>query len=455
MIRRSCRNVIGRKLAPSALVLGLVLIPLLTGGGISGARAAQDKPTITQWFETSFGAETPECLVKNVVDPFNAKGGVQVKATLQANNWDKTRTELAGGGGPDLIGTPGPSFAVELAKAGQLLPLDEFSTKFNWPESFIPWALDLGKVDGKLYSLPNEVETPVLYYNKTLFEKNGWQPPKTLDELKALAKTIDDAGVIPFAHANNEWRPANEWFVGEFLNHAAGPDKVYQALTGKLKWTDPAFVDAINRLDEMQKNGWFMGGLDRYYTTKFDDSHAALGDGDAAMNIEGSWFLNDIDQFFGKEAGNDNEWAWVPMPSMDGTAIFDLGIGSTTSINKNTKNPDAVAEYLNYLYSPEIQATMRTKCGVATAPVKIPAEALKGLDPRVIDILGSVNKAAEANNYGYTTWVFWPPKTETYLIETIEKVWAGDMTAEEYLAGMQKIFDQEVAAHAVPPIPPR
>ena len=60
------------------------------------------------WLDTTGGAEGAQCVVENAVDPFNALGkGVKVKATLQANNWDATRTSLAGGAGPDVIGTPG------------------------------------------------------------------------------------------------------------------------------------------------------------------------------------------------------------------------------------------------------------------------------------------------------------------------------------------------------------
>ena len=155
--------------------------------------------------------------------PFNALGnGVTVNATLQANNWDATRHALAGGAGPDIVGTPGPSFAMQLALAGQLLPLDEFAEQFGWNDRFAEGSLDLGMANGQLYSIPDEIETLVLYYNKTLFEQNGWEPPTTLDELMALAEQINAAGIIPFAHANAEWRPANEWFVGEFFNHSAG-----------------------------------------------------------------------------------------------------------------------------------------------------------------------------------------------------------------------------------------
>jgi hypothetical protein len=37
----------------------------------------------------------------------------------------------------------------------------------------------------------------------------------------------------------------------------------------------------------------------------------------------------------------------------------------------------------------------------------------------------------------------------------MEQVWNGDITPEEYCAEQQRIFEQDVAAGNVPPIPPR
>ena len=83
-----------------------------------------------------------------------------------------------------------------------------------------------------LIALPTEVETLVLYYNETLFEDNGWTAAHHDRRDDRPRQRWPTPGIIPFAHANAEWRATNEWFVGEILNHGAGPDKVYQALTG-------------------------------------------------------------------------------------------------------------------------------------------------------------------------------------------------------------------------------
>ncbi len=399
---------------------------------------------LSYWVETGEGGQ---CIVDHLVAPFNEKSEtIHVVATPQPNFWDATRTALAGGGGPDVVGTPGPSFVFELARAGQLLSLEEYAEQFGWEDRFFGWALNLGRVDGTLYSLPDEVETLLLYYNKTLFEKHGWELPTTMDELVDLAGTIADAGIIPFAHSNTEWRPANEWFVGEFLNQVAGPQLVYEALVGERPWTDPAFVRAIEILDMMQQEGWFMGGLDRYYTAMTDERRVVFGDGGAAMVIEGSWAVGSHDAFFGEEAGNANEWDWIPVPSATGEVYFTVGLGHTVSINRNASNPDAAAEFLTYFFSSEVQGRRLVECGEDPAPVRIDIEEFLGSDPRHTRVVEALDAAFALGNFGYTTWTFFPPRTNVYIWEEIERVWAGRLTPLQYLEGMQALHEQERAA---------
>ena len=430
--------------------LGFLLVVLLLS---VGAVAAQDKPTVTVWFNAG---STPSCTEPFIVDGFNGSStDAQVEIVDQPNQWDTTRTAVSGGGGPDIIISPGPSFVYEMAAAGLILPMDSYASKLSWGDTFVPWALSLGDVGGKLYSLPAELETLILYYNKTLFDQHGWTPPKTMDELVTLAQKIQDAGIVPFSHGNSDWRATNEWFVEEFLNHIAGPQAVYDALKGNRPWTDDVFAKSIDTLNNMQAKGWFSGGLDLYYTTDEPTRMAMLGAGQAAMNIEGTWRFSDIDTFFGAAAGNSNTWDWVPVPSTTGDSIFDIGIGSTWSINAASKNPDAAAEFLTYYFSPDFQAQMLAKCGQAPAPVNLKADAMQGVDPRVASAFSEFAKASNAGNYGYTTWTFWPPKSDVYIYEEIEKVWAGQETTAQYLDGLQKQFAEELAAGTIPPIPQR
>ena len=235
----------------------------------------------------------------------------------------------------------------------------------------------------------------------------------------------------------------------------AGPDKVYQALTGEIGWDDPDFVASVELLNQYQQAGYFMGGLEIYYTTSGPDRLTAFGTGEAVMNIEGTWQADNlISTYFTEETGG-NEWDWVPMPSSTGDAIFSIGMGSTRSINAASEHPEAAAEFLNHFFSSEVQADLVTKCGSGPAPVALSAEALDGIDPRIASYLAAMAEANAAGSYGYTTWTFWPPKSDAYIYEEVEKVWAGDMTSEEYLVGLNTLFQEELAAGDIPPIPER
>ena len=198
-----------------------------------------------------------------------------------------------------------------------------------------------------------------------------------------------------------------------------------------------------------------MGGLENYYTTTSDAFHSALGSGEAAMMMEGTWFLTEASNFFGEAAGNSNDWGWFPTPSLTGEATFDLGIGSTFSVNAASQHQAEAAEFLDYLFLPETQGRLLTECGSDPAPITIDASALEGVDPRHIEIIETLNESAANNNYGYLMWTFFAPKVDSFLTENIERVWAGEMTADELLAEAQAIHDEEMAAGSVPPIPAR
>lgn len=423
---------------------------LLASTAASFSVAQQEKVTV--WLEDY---DNQQCSL-DILQAFNeASETADVEIVLQANQWDVTRTAIAGGAGPDVVVSPGPTFAFELAKAGLVLPLEDYAASMSWNDRFVDWALSLGSIEGTLYSLPSELETLVLYYNKTLFEQNGWQVPKTMGELMSLSQTIADAGVTPFAHGNAEWRAANEWYVSAMFNHVAGPEKVYQALTGALPWTDPSFAEAITNLDTMQQKGWFSGALENYYTAVFNDNHTALGSGEAAMNLEGSWFLSSIDTFFGEAAGNENTWDWAPVPSALGEESYAIGVGSTYSINKASEVPDAAAAFIDDLFQPETQARLAVECGTSPAPTRIDPALMDGLDPRVARLFASITEASDAGNYGYLTWTFWPPKSEVYIYEELERVWDGQITAADYLVGLEEIFAEEREQGDMPPIPER
>ncbi len=421
---------------------------------LAGASLAQET-SVTIWAGDD---DTGSCWSSMLEETF-PRDDIDVEVVLQpgSNLVDTQRTALQGGAGPDITFSHGPSFMLELASAGLLLNLDVYADEYNWAERFAPWALDLGRVEGSLYSLSEELETVVMYYNKTVFEENGWEVPTTMGDFFALGEAIMDAGLVVMGPAFSECAPCVEWSVSVFLSHYAGPEMVYEALTGQRAWTDPAFQEAIGELKRIVQEGWFMGSLDLFFSDTFDSAHALFGAGEIAMSFEGTWMLDNYTRdFFGEVAGNDNEWDWFSIPTTFGEdQFFIIGVGSSWGISSATQNPDEAAAVLDYYYSPAFQAMIFEQCGVAPAPLIYEGDVFQNADARVARLYQEFGQASAMGNVGYTSWSFWPARTNVCLWEQIVRVYDDQISVEDYLAGMQAEFEEEFADGLIPPIPAR
>ena len=126
---------------------------------------------------------------------FQAKTGIEV-APVYAGNYGETLTKaitaIKGGNGPHLA----VLLAAEMHSLQDLdilasLPdvgLDAEGEK--WMQGFYPAFLANSRAEGKLWSVPFQRSTAVMYYNKTAFAEVGLDPekfPKTWAELQAAA----------------------------------------------------------------------------------------------------------------------------------------------------------------------------------------------------------------------------------------------------------------------------
>src|SRR5882757_3396964 len=171
-----------RALLPSREVLTRAMLCTVLAAPVTSAFA--DGP-ISLWYQRGGTPEQQRVLQKDLVAPFNAANpGSPLTLDVRSSGGDRQiRMAVLAGKGPDIVMTPGPSYALSLIQSGHLLPLDAYIQKYHLDQRILPPVLKTGFYNGHMYALPRTFETMVLYYNKTLFEKNGWQPPKTLAEL--------------------------------------------------------------------------------------------------------------------------------------------------------------------------------------------------------------------------------------------------------------------------------
>jgi raffinose/stachyose/melibiose transport system substrate-binding protein len=450
-----------RSRASKITVTAVAASLLLAGCSSAGdSTASGSSAPITFWYGLETVDAKSEAIWKKYnLEPFEKQHpDVKVNAIPQSSAPlpAKIKTALAAGQAPDFIETAGSATAIPYATAGYLADLTKNAETEGWKDKFLPWALDMGYIDGKLEAVPTSYESMVLYYNKTLFKKNGWTPPTDRASLEKLAEEMKGKGIVPFTAGNASYTAATEWLVSSFLNEVAGPAKIHDALAGKVPWTDPAIVSAITLLKKYFDKGYFGGGVKQYFTTQDPQKYAQFADGKAGMFISGSWEMLSLGEYFGVD-GNKNDWAWTTLPPLAAgvpSGSFPLSVGGTMSINAKAKNPSAAFDYMNWLFSDTKNMWNYVAAGEAEPfPIKYSdADVPKEVDPRYAEQYKQLNLASESRNVGYVTWTSFGPKMESYVLSEEDKVVNGSLSPEAFCAGLQKEFEADNKAGLIPPL---
>lgn len=430
-----------------ATALGLLASTALVSGAL-----AQSHP-ISWWYE----AATPEqqgFIKANIIDPFNeSHPDYNLTIDYRGSQLDnQLRVALLSGSGPDIVYSAGPTYVAPMAQAGQLLALDDYAAKYGWTDRILPVFIEMGKYNGKLYALPKTYETLGLFYNKTLFEKHGWTAPTTIAEVETIADALLAENIVPFASGNANWRPANEHYVSIVLNAIAGPENVYKALKGELPWTAEPFVQAITKLNDWWKKGYFGPN---YFSLTDEQAFAQMASGQAGMMPTGTWQFQRVETYF---PTNNAEAGFVGFPSAEGEPVYPLGVGSTFSIASAAQNPDGAAAAIDYIFTDAIYSAMGNDWqGEWNTPlVDLSNVKLNDTVPALYtESMKTLATSVSEDEYGYTTWTFMPPATNSYLVSGIEEVWLDRITVEQFLEQLNTSFQQELGEGKVPAIPAR
>ena len=142
--------------------------------------------------------------------------------------------------------------------------------------------------DGEQYLVPMVRYPWVVLYRRSLFERNGYVIPETLDQFIAVAQEMQADGLVPFAFGDAEGWPAMGIF--DILDMRMNGYRFHQdLLAGRERWTDPrveaVFVRWVTLLPYFQD-----GSLER---EGYQDAARAMLDGRAGMAFFGT-FLGEV-----------------------------------------------------------------------------------------------------------------------------------------------------------------
>lgn len=276
--------------------------------------AADTRATITVWSyidaktspwvgraQKALKAEFPNVTVKYTFVPY-------------ANMAAKLLGTAVSGGGPDGI-FYNPSDAAKISQAGVLADMtgffDAYADKAQFPDSVV-W-----RFQDKVISLQGYVNTTALYYNKTILDSLGLQPPTTVAELGDQLAQIKAAGqggmtMCATPTAESEFQIFC-WMLGEGLNYGAWDKPKLEALFGRFdQWIEAGYVPR-------DVASWTQG-----------DAFNKFSGGRYAFSQNGNWNLTDAEQF-------KFEWGVAPIPA-GSAGSFSIGGGEGFSIGAKTAN---------------------------------------------------------------------------------------------------------------------
>jgi raffinose/stachyose/melibiose transport system substrate-binding protein len=265
----------------------------------------------------------------------------------------KLQVAMMAGEGPDVLGMQIGGMLNQYSRF--LLPVQAAADKRwgkGWESMLVPVALDETRAaDGKLVSLPiNFTAQEFVLYNKAIFDEAGITVlPKTFDEWKADCDRIRSKGYIPVAlGAKDVWHDVDVFVA---LSNQFAPGAVYKAETGKLAWTDKAFVSTLKawkRLfdEKIVENGAL--GVSTYPDARDQYFYS----GKAAMFMTGTWhvgFALPGSEKTGTKIENDPTGIFIlpqvgPYPSR-AVASVDTAI----AINKDTKHLEAAWKLFTFM----------------------------------------------------------------------------------------------------------
>ncbi|WP_062232369.1 ABC transporter substrate-binding protein [Fictibacillus sp. FJAT-27399] len=259
----------------------------------------------------------------------------------------KLLTQIAGGDAPDIFQVGDGDIRLYMEK-GAFENLSDYAKGKNGInyDDYYQNVLDVGKIDGKLYTLPKDYSTLAVYYNKKMFDeakipypKKGW----TWDDFYATAKKLTKKENGNIVHWGTEMGGAEQRFLipllygygGSFISNDGKKFEGYLNSDGS--------KDALNFYHDM------------YFKDKIvpttSDSEAfkgvdLFGAQKTAMALGGRWPIMDY------RKNPDLKFGTVDVPKGpkgEVNSIFYAGYG----LYSKSEHKKAAWDYLKYLTGAE------------------------------------------------------------------------------------------------------
>lgn len=375
-----------------------------------------------------------------VIERFNQQYEGKYHVTPITTNLEEYDTKLnaliAAGDCPDVfICNPGPNLTtyVEGGAAADLTDILTNQEK-DWYGNFTKGIFERMTYDGKIYAVPTNFAAALVFYNTEIFEAAGAEVPTTYDEWLATCQKIQDAGYTPIScSAGTAW--CLSMIAGYLCDRAGGPDNLKNANegTGNM-WNDPSFINAGEKL----------ATLSQYFqSTAAGDSNdqatAAFYNGEAAMLVQGSWAIGQIN---GANPDFESKCGVFSFPAIEGGADPNRMIVKTDNLvmSSTTKNQDACIALMK-CFTDETAQKYTAEVGgkIPVIDVKYDESKAPAQLGYVMDILSK-----STGTFGFYNESLASVEAGDCFDNAMVDLFLGSVTPEEAFATVQKFYEENV-----------
>lgn len=360
---------------------------------------------------------------------------VELNLIVQAQDDGQTLKTLAATGQLPDIYQASTDIINTFRESNQIMVLNDVAKSTGFLDKLYEANKDLAYAeDGNIYAFPFSGQEYVLwYYNKALFEENGLEVPKTYDELKNCIEVFKSKGITPLALFGQEgWNTAAAYDVVA-TRYTEGGIKALDEGTASI--TDEAYLTAAKTLEELVAAGLFQ---DSATTTNYDQASEMFLSGNAAMFINGQWYIEDATAALGENVD------WMFYPAADeasyeaGKSVFSGGGSSSGfAVNPDSENAELAAEVAEFITEKYCEAKVMYRHNplVALDTGKEPDSEYPAMMKKLSDTLPTIT-ATTKFTWGLTNSTF-----NDGIQSESQGLVSGQFTADEFIADMKDVME--------------
>ena len=285
--------------------------------------------------------------------------------------------DLRSGNAPNISIFPQPGLAGDMAADGFLTPLgddaaawmtDNYGAGSSWV-ALGTYAGPDGSADFYGFAYKQDLKS-LVWYSPEQFEDNGYEIPKTMEELIALSDQMVADGNTPWCigveSGNATGWTATDW-MEDLMLRTTTPENYDRWVSNDLAFNSPEVLRAMEIYGQFSRNDDYVaGGASSVATTFFGDAPKGLFSTPASclMHRQASF----IPAFFPEKgaeiaAGEVDFFYFPPFASEDlGNPV--LGAGTLYTM---TKYSEAARAFFKYLQEPRAHEVWMNKGGFLTA----------------------------------------------------------------------------------------